>query len=205
MVEEIEHTFSKARIESLTDALFATVMTILVLSLVVPVVAGPNIPQQLNSAILLLIPNLFAYVASFIVLGVVWIGHNNIMRYVHKIDRKFQWLTLLFLLSIGVIPFSTAFLGKYPLQQPAIIIYGFNFLIVAIMFNILAYHAMHHHKLIHKDADIKQINIMLKSNFLSVIVYLLSLIFSFINPYISLSLFVFMPIYYISRGIISPD
>lgn len=204
MVEEQEHTFTKARLETLTDGIFATVMTILVLTLVVPIVVGPNLPRQLISAIISLVPNIFTYVASFIVLGVLWIGNNNTFRYIHKIDRKFQWLTILFLLSIGVLPFSTSFLGKYPLQQPAIVVYGLNLFIAAIMFNIISYYAMKNERLVHKSVNSKEINSALKNSLLSVVVYGLSLVFSFVSPYISLGLFVVMPVYYIVRGLINP-
>lgn len=204
MAEEEEHGLNKSRLEALTDGLFATVMTILVLSLIVPVYTGPNLSQQLTAGIISLIPNILVYIASFIVLGVLWIGHNGIFRYLHRMDRRFQWLNLLLLLGVGAVPFSTALLGKYPLQQPAIIVYGLNFLILAIAYNVLSHKILRHHRMDHKEVDMKAINRIYKNNILSVIVYSLSLVMSFASPYISLALFVLMPIYYIINGLRTP-
>ena len=109
--------FTKQRAENLTDGIFATVMTILILSLAVPVIISGNTNQLLSTDIVALLPNILAYVMSFIVLGAIWIGHNNIFRYLERAERHVQWINLLFLLSVGFIPFSTALLGRYPLQQ----------------------------------------------------------------------------------------
>ncbi len=200
--KEHDHDFDKGRLEALTDGLFATVMTILVLSLVVPVITGPNLSQQLDSDIIALVPNLITYAASFIVLGVLWLGHNGIFRFVHVVNPRFRWLSIVFLLTVGAIPFSTALLGKYPLQQPAIITYGLNFLVVAVMFYSIAYHAKQSYRKAHNGTDTKDINLRL--NLLPIVVYSFSLILSFVNPYFSLALFVLMPIYYISLAFIRP-
>lgn len=53
---------------------------------------------------------------------------------------------------IGLVPSITAFLEQYNLQQPAMILYGVNFLLIAVMFNILRKYAEHEHKLAHGDA-----------------------------------------------------
>jgi uncharacterized membrane protein len=200
MAKEIAPRFNKSRIEALTDALFATVMTILVLSLVVPVITGSNINGQIASAIISMLPDILIYAASFIVLGSIWIGHNSIFRYVHTVDNRTQWITIAFLLSVGIIPFSTAFLGRYPLQQPAIILYGMNFVIIAIMFRIISYHVMQHAK----KSEIGLFSRSPISTYFSIIVYAISIPLSYVSPYISLALFVAVPAYYIIDGFLNP-
>lgn len=200
MAKKDSHMFGKNRIESLTDSLFATVMTILVLSLVVPVIIGPNVNKQLTAAIISLLPNLLVYIASFIVLGVIWIGHNSIFRYIHEVDNRTHWISIIFLLSIGIIPFSTTFLGRYPLQQPAIILYAINFFIIALMFNILTRHVMDHHK----DSNSDNITRTSQSTSISLVVYAISIPLSFVSPYISLVAFVIVPLYYIVAGLLNP-
>src|SRR5437588_2301835 len=111
--------FRKERAEALTDGVFATVMTILVLSLVVPVITSGNVDELLASDLISLFPNILTYVMSFLVLGTLWIGHNNLFRYLERAERKVQWINLMLLLSIGFIPFTTALLGRYPLDHVA--------------------------------------------------------------------------------------
>ena len=69
MSNKISSWFRKDRTEGLTDGIFATVMTILVLSLVVPTITGPNASATLQADLSGLIPDLFAYIATFIFLG----------------------------------------------------------------------------------------------------------------------------------------
>lgn len=195
MAEDHDHSFSKARMESLTDALFATVMTILVLTLVVPIATGSNLSSQLSSAILAQLPSIIIYTASFIALLVMWIGHNNIFRHAHGIHPRLLWLNGIFLLLIGLVPFSTALLGRYPLQQPAILAYGINLLLLSIMFRVLTSYVCEHH--MGADKDLKQ---TLNANIIPLLLYLFALVFSFLNPYISLALFALMPIYYLSQA-----
>jgi len=134
----------KGRVEALSDGIFATVMTVLVLSLSVPIVANSGGSTQLNadvaSSVQALVPDIVGYVLSFLILAVMWVSHHNVFHYLKKIDRPLIWLNVLFLLSIGFVPFSTALLGRYPLVQLPVIIYGGNILGIAFaMLGFLAY------------------------------------------------------------------
>ena len=138
MAGEDIHTirgFRKDRAEALTDGIFATVMTILILSLVVPVITSGNVDQMLSSDLIGLVPNVVTYVMSFLVLGTIWIGHNNIFRYLERAEGKVQWINMAFLLGVGFIPFTTALLGRYPFDHTALLIYGINLLAIAIVYN----------------------------------------------------------------------
>ncbi len=195
MAKDHDDSFSKNRMESLTDGIFATVMTILILSLVVPVITGSDISQILTSVIFSLLPNIIIYVFSFTVLLVMWIGHNNIYRYVHTINPRMMWLNGLFLLLIGLVPFSTAFLGRYPLKQPTILLYGINFLLLAIMFRVSTdYVSKRHHE---AESALKRNKTNLWFGFA---IYTCALIFSFLSPYISLGFFALMPIFYLYQA-----
>jgi len=107
MSEKVSSWFRKERTEGLTDGIFAMVMTILVLSLVVPTITGPNASATLQADIGGLLPDLFAYVITFIFLGVLWISHQNMFSHIENIDLKTTWINLLLLLSVGLAPFST--------------------------------------------------------------------------------------------------
>ena len=88
MSKRVSSWFRKDRMEGLTDGIFATVMTILVLSLVVPTVTGPNASATLQADVYGLLPDLFAYIITFIFLGVLWISHQNMFSHIENIDLK---------------------------------------------------------------------------------------------------------------------
>jgi uncharacterized membrane protein len=130
----------KERLEALTDGIFATVMTVLVLSLSVPVITGGATNAGVATSIEALTPNILAYVLGFILLAVLWISHHNIFHYMIRVDRPLLWLNTLFLLTIGFLPFSTALVGKYPQFQVPEAIFGANIIAISIcMLSILSY------------------------------------------------------------------
>jgi uncharacterized membrane protein len=187
---EHDDSFSKNRMESLTDGIFATVMTILILSLIVPIITGSDISGQLTSAIFSLFPSIVIYIFSFTVLLVMWIGHNNIFRYMHAVNPKLLWINGLFLLFIGIVPLSTALLGRYPLQQATIFFYAINFLILAVIFKLFYRYTKKSHA---TDSVLAR---TYRSSWLSFALYIGAIIFSFVNPYLSLLLFSLLPIFY---------
>ena len=194
--------FKKERAEALTDGIFATVMTILVLSLVVPVITSGNIDTVLTSDLFGLLPNILTYAMSFLVLGTLWIGHNNIFRYLEKAERHVQWINLIFLLSVGFIPFTTAILGRYPLDHISLLVYGINLLAVAIIYNVFWAYALRQ-KFAHMELEIGFIKSSLKRSSVGILIYVVGIFFSSSHPKISLGLYVMMPVYYMVVGILS--
>jgi uncharacterized membrane protein len=96
-----------------SDAVFAIVMTLLILEVRVPEVPPHLAAAELPGKVWDLWPKFFSYVLSFLVVGVYWIAHHQIFRYVESYDRTLMRLNLLFLLSISFILFPTGLLGEY--------------------------------------------------------------------------------------------
>jgi uncharacterized membrane protein len=191
--------FRKDRTEALTDGIFATVMTILVLSLVVPTVTGPNASGTLQADIYGLIPDIFAYIVTFIFLGVLWISHQNMFSHIVTIDLRVLWINILLMLSVALAPFSTALLGRYPLEPIAVIVYGINALVVSILFNVLWFYPRVRH-LTHEEPNLDIIVTRSKIVLVGPISYSLAVVFSFFAPEISLGLYAFVTVFYIIFG-----
>jgi len=107
-----------------SDAVFAIVMTLLVLEIRVPDVPPDVAAQEVPGLVIALWPKIFSYVLSFIVIGLYWIGHHQTFRYVRSYDRTLLWLNLVFLLSISFIPFPTDLLGEYGELRFSVIFYA---------------------------------------------------------------------------------
>ena len=150
MTENISSYFRKDRVETLADGIFATVMTILVLTLVVPTITGANSSTTLEADLYGLLPELFAYIITFIFLGILWISHQNALSHIARIDLKILWINILLLMGVGLIPFSTALLGRYPQEPIAIIAYGINGLVVSLLYNSLWFYPRHR-RLAHEE------------------------------------------------------
>ncbi len=184
----------KGRLEALTDGIFATVMTVLVLSLSVPVIAsgvtGPKLSSEVVGDILALWPDILGYVLSFLLLAVLWISHHSVFHYVTRVDRPLLWLNTLFLLTIGFLPFSTALIGRYPEVQVPVIIYGANIIATSFcMLGILSYSTRNSLLVVpeHDKRVVKRIRTRWRTG---PWIYLAAIILSFIHPLISFAVYV---------------
>lgn len=203
MSQDKEATFAglgKARIEGLTDGIFSTVMTVLVLSLSVPIIVGGSVNAKLLIDLQSLWPNFVAYVVSFVVLGVYWVGHHSMFHFIKRTNRMILWLNMMFLLCIGLIPFSTAMIGRYSGEQIAVIAYGVNLTAAGVAMNVCWMYATHNRRLVAKDLDVRIIKLARRRIIVGPLICLIAIIGSFFNTEISLVLYGLMPIFYILPG-----
>src|SRR5262245_25162139 len=114
------------RLEQLADGVFAIAMTLLVLELHVPDLVAAAPESELMRALIHAWPKFLTYIGTFLLLGVLWIGHNNQFHYVRHVDRRFLWLNILFLMCVGFTPFCTALLGTYIRSRVAATVYGIS-------------------------------------------------------------------------------
>ena len=181
---------TKTRIEALTDGIFATVMTVLVLGLSLPQV---NLSESdLQGEIVKLSPHILAYAFSFIVLGVYWIGHHNQFHYIKRTDRVFLWVNIVFLLTIGFVPFSTSLLGEYPFSPSAVRIYGANLGATGLALYAVWWYATSQYRLVEKDLNPHIVSLAKNRTIIGPIVSLLGIGFSFLDTRISLALYLLL-------------
>jgi len=194
---EIGDSVSKARIEALTDGVFAIVMTILVLEIVAPHLSHSEASIELAKRLLELWPVFLSYASSFIILGFFWIGHDSQFHYIKRVNRTLLWITIFFLMFIALIPFSTSLLGEYQDQQISVLIYGAN-LIIALCWNYLHWwYATKDHRLVDSDLDPILITVISRRYLMGIIIFLVVIAVSFINIHLSLVLYICAPLYYL--------
>jgi uncharacterized membrane protein len=101
------------RLVFLSDGVYAIALTILVLDIKLPASFDTLHFSQnlLRKDIEGLQSNIFAYIISFLVIGLSWRAHNLIFLYVKRYDTNVFWLNLLLLLSVAFIPFPTSVLA----------------------------------------------------------------------------------------------
>ncbi|WP_395320312.1 TMEM175 family protein [Fructilactobacillus frigidiflavus] len=97
---------NKTRVEALTDAIVAIIMTVMVLEFKVP--ESPKL-----SAILAEMPYLFAYIVSLIFIGVAWYNQHYMFALVKRITKKIYWVNNLWLFTMSLIPVAAGWVGRY--------------------------------------------------------------------------------------------
>jgi uncharacterized membrane protein len=98
------------RLVFFSDAVFAIVITLLVL----PLTAEIELPEATGSLAPHVIeqwPQVLSFVVSFLVIGQFWIAHHAMFGHVTRFDHGLIWLNLIGLLTISFMPFPTAVLG----------------------------------------------------------------------------------------------
>jgi len=123
---------SKARLDALTDGVFAFAMTLLVISLDLPDSAEVAGPRELLAALARLEDTLLVYVISFFVLGARWMriaaGHGAETW----CSRGYARAVILHLFFVTLVPFSTKLVGLYGTYWPAVCIYAANTILGAL-------------------------------------------------------------------------
>src|SRR5436189_3733065 len=110
------------RAEAFSDGVFAVAITILVFDLLS---IGAH---ELSATVLLHAwPHYFAYVVSFLTIGIMWMNHHTILGHVKRVDRPLLVLNLLLLMGIVAIPFPTTLVAEHltgPDGKVATVTYG---------------------------------------------------------------------------------
>lgn len=110
------------RIVFFSDAVFAIVITLLVLEIKVPHLEHWD-EAALNDALFHLLPKFFGFVCSFFIVGLMWFEHHRIFRYIERFDTGLIWRNLVFLLFISFIPFPTALFSEFVHSKTAFLMY----------------------------------------------------------------------------------
>src|SRR5579885_2843908 len=92
------------RVEAFSDGVFAIAITLLILDIKVP----PHGSSDLLRILLGLWPAYFAYILSFVMIGIYWAQHHYIFKFIEKTNHVFNLLNLLFLLCIAFLPLPTS-------------------------------------------------------------------------------------------------
>ena len=182
------------RIEALSDGIFAVAMTILVLNIAVPVadkVSAAELPQ----ALLRLVPEVLAYVISFVNLGVLYVGQHNQYHFIRRADRWFIWINIAYLLLISFIPLSTALLGHYPLQRIALAVYGVNVIAATLMLGVHWQYATTNGHLVDPVLDARIARIAYRRIVSSTVAYTTALLLALIWPVVALTVYMVVPFY----------
>jgi uncharacterized membrane protein len=98
------------RVVFFSDAVFAIVITLLVLPLtaeIEPPAHGVGYAEHVAD----LGPRILTFVVSFLVVGQFWIAHHRTFGRIHRADPVLVWLNLVCLLTVAFMPFPAALLG----------------------------------------------------------------------------------------------
>jgi uncharacterized membrane protein len=121
---------SKGRLETISDAVIAILITIMVLQLRTPAGSSWHALRQD-------VPVLLAYVLSFVNLGIYWNNHHHMLAAVHRVNGATLWANLHLLFWLSLIPFTTAWMSTNHFRSAPTAAYGMVLLASAIAYFVL--------------------------------------------------------------------
>jgi uncharacterized membrane protein len=170
------------RILALSDGIFAFSLTLLALSLVVPQLTSGQSNAELSKKLAEEIPSFFVYFWSFFVVSFYWFAHHRVFRYIKRYDSPMMWFNLVFLMFITLVPFITN-LMKYADLQLTVVIAAIFYSVPGFAISLLWQHSSKNHRLIDKGLSRDMIRLTRIRNYISPLVFIASIPFSYINPY----------------------
>lgn len=107
-------------------------MTLLIIEIKAPHIADHSNEEAISS-MRALIPKFIAFFISFFVIAIYWRAHHHLFGFVNKYTDKLIWINILFLLSIVMMPFSSAFYSENFDVHIPYIVYCSNIVIAGLL------------------------------------------------------------------------
>jgi uncharacterized membrane protein len=193
-IKKLHLELSTARVEALTDGVFAIAMTLLVLNLDVTVPIKGASPSELHDALGSLWPHFLHYVESFLLLSVFWIKNHQQFHFIRRCDQPLMWLSLLSLLFVCLLPFTTSLVSDYGNVPMAAIIFEVNLFAAGFVYYLQWRHATHGRRLVDASLDAKIIAAYRRTSLLTPIMSFAAIGLSFFSPRMGTGLYFLIPL-----------
>jgi uncharacterized membrane protein len=129
---------SKARPERLaafSDAIFAVIITIMVLDLRPPT-------QPTLAALVPLWPTALSYAVSYLFIAIIWVNHHHLLRFPEHATPRLIWVNFAHLFMVSLVPFSTAWIADTKLAAVPMFVYAAVFVLVNLAYIPFEWHAL---------------------------------------------------------------
>ena len=185
------------RLNALSDGVFAIVITLMVFSIKIPEVAPNQAALELPKALMKMLPDFTSLFLSFIILGIYWIGHNNVFQHVLRHDRLMLWLNILFLLTVALIPFPATLLIRYGDAQISVILYALNLAVGGVLLDLVWAYATYNRHLMCDTVQPDLIRSFHVRILTGPVIYLVAIAVSFFSLLVAKVLFAVAIVYYL--------
>jgi uncharacterized membrane protein len=124
-----EELITQHRMAAYSDAVFAVIVTIMVLELRAP-------DQPAVTALWPLWPTAISYAVSYLFIAIIWINHHYLLRFVGPPTLRLIWINFAHLFMVSLLPFATAWVARTRLASPPVVFYAGLFVLIDTAYNI---------------------------------------------------------------------
>jgi len=143
------------------------------------------------------------------VIGIIWVNHHGVVDHLKRADRGVLYLNLLVLMSVVLIPFSTALMAEHLKsgadQRTAAVVYAGSFFLMALAFGVLWEYIIRHRERLGVELTDVQVRAITHAFQIGTPFYGLAIAVAFISPAVVLVIVAVLALYYMVSGMRSPD
>jgi uncharacterized membrane protein len=197
----MEHVNNKMQLERIlffSDGVMAIAITLLIIEIKAPHFGDYNDSEKIHEFFSELIPKFISFLISFFVIAIYWKAHHHLYGFVNNFTDKLIWINMFFLLTIVILPFTTAFYSENVGYNLAYAIYCFNVFLTGIVnFWLVRYIASNKTKVSFVSGDVLWRKYYSLRSLVAPLVFFLSMFFSFYSSMLSrMSFLLIFPIIY---------
>ena len=115
------------RLAAFSDAVFAVIITIMVLDLKPPA-------EATLKALLPLWPTLLSYAVSYLFIAIIWVNHHHLFRFTHEATPQLIWWNFAHLFMISFVPGATAWMAATRLAAAPVFLYALVFVFIEVAY-----------------------------------------------------------------------
>lgn len=132
----MEQPNTKLQIERIlffSDAVIAIAITLLIIEIKAPHILDHTDHPEVNHVFNELVPKFVSFLISFFVIAIYWKAHHQLFGFLTNYNDTLIWINTLFLLTIVIMPFSSAFYSENFGYNLAYAIYCFNIVLTGLL------------------------------------------------------------------------
>src|SRR4051794_20107342 len=125
----LEEKITADRVAAFSDAVFAVIVTVMVLELRAP-------DQATFSALWPLWSTAISYAVSYMFIAIIWINHHHLTRFIKQPTLGLIWINFAHLFLVSLLPFATAWIARTRLASSPVVFYAGLFVCIDIAYNV---------------------------------------------------------------------
>jgi uncharacterized membrane protein len=192
-IRRYDRRHDSTRVLTLSDGVFAIVITLLVLEVQVPDLTGG---RTLSEALAEVRPSFIGFLISFVVIAISWAGHRDLFPLIRRTDRGLVWLNIVYLFPLSLLPFGAALISRYDDQAVALRMYGIILLLIALTRLGVWMYATNRPHLLHEPISRRTRTVGMLIVAVPVALYLIAILISRAAPGLSLGIYAGVPVLY---------
>jgi uncharacterized membrane protein len=188
---------SLQRLNRMSDFVFASAMTILILLLKLPtedqLISSESFELYLDESL----PRLYLFLITFLVVAIYWVKDVGQFKHITKTNGTHTWLQLGSLVFLVLLPWTNSLLEIKPDNINVRIIYCVDIFVIGFFSSLAWYYASKNHRLINPKVEKTIVKNIQEINLTEPIVALIAIAVAIFFPYLFSLTFILIPLLYI--------